>query len=56
MILAVFLSSRAWKPLVLKVGQRGERFIDEIDVEDDGTLGPEHLGIRGGRPDLLPER
>jgi hypothetical protein len=36
--LAVFLSSRAWKPLVLKVGRRGERFIDDIDVDDDGTL------------------
>ncbi len=36
--LAVFLSSRAWKPLVLKVGERGERFIDQVDVEDDRTL------------------
>jgi hypothetical protein len=36
--LAVFPSIRAWKPLVLKVGERGERFIDQIDVEEDRTL------------------
>jgi hypothetical protein len=36
--LAVFPSSRGWKPLVLKVGERGERFIDQIDVEEGRTL------------------
>jgi hypothetical protein len=34
----VFPSSKAWKPLVLKVGERGERFIDQIDVEENRTL------------------
>jgi hypothetical protein len=36
--LAVFPSTKAWKPLVLKVGERGERFIDQIDVEEGRTL------------------
>jgi hypothetical protein len=36
--LAVFPSSRGWKPLVLKVGARGERFVDQIDVEEGRTL------------------
>jgi hypothetical protein len=36
--LAVFPSAAAWKPIVLKVGERGERFIDQIDVEEGRTL------------------
>jgi hypothetical protein len=36
--LAVFPSTTGWKPLVLKVGERGERFIDQIDVEEGRTL------------------
>jgi hypothetical protein len=36
--LAVFPSSKAWKPLVVKVGERGERFVDQIDVEENRTL------------------
>jgi hypothetical protein len=36
--LAVFPSSQAWKPIVLKVGERGERFIDQIDVEENRTI------------------
>jgi hypothetical protein len=36
--LAVFPSSHAWKPIVIKVGERGERYIDQIDVEEPRTL------------------
>jgi len=36
--LAVFPSATQWKPLVLKVGQRGERYVDEIQVDDDHRL------------------
>ena len=36
--LAVFPSAAQWKPLVLKVGQRGERYVDEIQVDDDHHL------------------
>jgi len=36
--LAVFPSSHDWKPVVLTVGGRGERFIDEIDIEEDGVV------------------
>jgi hypothetical protein len=36
--LAVLLSTKNWKPLVLKVGERGERFIDQIDVDEERTL------------------
>ena len=36
--LAVFPSATQWKPLVLKVGQRGERYVDEIQVDDDHVL------------------
>jgi hypothetical protein len=36
--LAVFPSGKAWKPIVLKVGERGERFIDQIDVEENRTI------------------
>jgi hypothetical protein len=36
--LAVFPSSKQWKPIVLKVGERGERYVDQIDVEEGHTL------------------
>ena len=36
--LAVFPSGKAWKPIVLKVGERGERYVDQIDVEEGRTL------------------
>jgi hypothetical protein len=36
--LAVFPSATQWKPLVLKVGQTGERYVDEIQVDDDHVL------------------
>src|SRR4029453_1295567 len=36
--LAVFPSATQWKPLVLKVGQRGERYVDEIQVDEDRVL------------------
>jgi hypothetical protein len=36
--MAVFPSSKQWKPIVLKVGERGERYVDQIDVEEGRTL------------------
>jgi hypothetical protein len=36
--LAIFLSTKAWKPVVLKVGERGERYVDDISVEEGRTL------------------
>ena len=36
--LVVFPSSAGWRPSVVQVGERGERFVDEIDVEDGPTL------------------
>ena len=36
--MAVFPSSTQWKPIVLKVGERGERYVDQIDVEEGRTL------------------
>jgi hypothetical protein len=36
--MAVFPSSTQWKPIVIKVGERGERYVDQIDVEEGRTL------------------
>jgi len=36
--LAVFPSSTRWRPSVVEVGERGERFVDEIEVEDGRTI------------------
>jgi hypothetical protein len=36
--LAVFPSSKQWKPIVLEVGERGERFIDDISYEEGPTI------------------
>jgi hypothetical protein len=36
--LAVFPSSTGWRPSVIEVGESGERFVDEIQVEDRRTV------------------
>jgi hypothetical protein len=36
--LAILPSRTNWRPTVLKVGERGQRFIDGVDVEDGHTI------------------
>lgn len=52
--LAVFPSSANWKAVVLKVGQGGERFIDDVDVDDDGIIVLTTAEYQEGDPACCP--
>jgi hypothetical protein len=52
--LAVLPSGTSWHPSVMKVGERGQRFIDGIDVEDGRTVVLETSEYRKGDATCCP--